>query len=409
MAALVMLLMVADSTVVNVAFAEPVISPTVAVNNNTTPPPPSAVPFPPPEEPQRPVEPGTITQGWDNGSFAPAQIADHRALAMQQIGNETWYDTAVGNFVLNRSSPYFVRVASPGSDAEGIAESAFLVLYQGLKLLSPSNGTVDKATSDELSFHYGMYLSAVLLGTMKVDYRFHGDANKITISFSPSVGLAKQYQIVWLTFTTFDAIDTAYPSDVEQRFEDLTGLYGSLFLGADVGTLYGTGTTQVPGAIIRPQKIAGSPGGPALRMDASDASSDFNGTFAGELTFDGCSGNAALSTFVAGKFTIDPQLIFNGVDQDATAYSGIQRKTFFDGDRYWLFYKYTGDGISEVLYRSSPDEKSWSPLSYAIALGCTGTLSYGFTVASYGKTVAVLWVDSNSANSISRGETPAIR
>jgi len=393
-AALVMLLMVADSTVVNVAFAEPVISPAVGVNNNTTPPPPSAVPVPPPDEPQRPVEPGTITQGWDNGSFAPAQIADHRDLAMQQIGNETWYDTADGNFVLNKSSPYFVHVVSPGPDSEEIAESAFLVLYQGLRLLSPSNGTVDKATSDELSFHYGMYLSAVLLGTMKVDYRFHGDANKITISFSPSAGLAKQYQIVWLTFTTFDAIDTAYPSDVEQRFEDLDGRYGSLFLGANVGTLYGTGTVQIPGAFIRPQKIVGSPGGPDLRMDASDAASDFNGTYAGELTFGGHSGNAVLSTFVAGNLTIDPQLILNGVDQDATAYSGIQRKTFFDGDRYWLFYKYTGGGVSEARYRSSLDGRSWTSFSDAIQI--PGTLSYDFTVANSGKTVAVFWVNSAS-------------
>src|SRR5437867_1036731 len=298
-----MLFMAADSTVVKIALAEPIVSPAAGANNNTTPPPPPPPPVPPPDEPQRPVEPGTVTQGWDNSSFTPAPITELRDVAIHEIGNETSYDTAYGNFVLNKSSPYFVTFVSPGPDSQEIAESAFLVLYQGLTLLSPTNGIVDNATSDELSFHYGLYLSAVLLGTMNVDYVFHRDANKIAISFSPSVGLPNQYQIVWLTFTTFDAIDTAYPSDVEQRFEDLTGLYGSLFLGADVGTLYGTGTTQVPGAIIRPQKIAGSPGGPALRMDASDASSDFNGTFAGELTFDGRSGNAVLTTFVAGNLT----------------------------------------------------------------------------------------------------------
>src|SRR6266571_3964541 len=228
-ATLLMLLMAADSTVVRIAFAEPVVSPAAAANNNTPPLPPPP-PQPPDNQTQRPVEPGTVIQGWDNSSFAPTQIADHRDVAMQDSGNETSYETTYGNFVLNRSSPYFVRFSSPGPDQQEIAESAFLVLYQGLTLLSPGNGTVDNATSEELAFHYGLYLSAVLLGIMTVKYRFLRDTNNITISFSPSVGLPSQYQIVWLTFTSWDAIDTAYPSDVEQRFEDLDGAYGSLFL-----------------------------------------------------------------------------------------------------------------------------------------------------------------------------------
>src|SRR5437667_7127567 len=275
-----MLLMVADSSVVKIAFAEPVVSPAAYANNNTTPPPPPP-PVPPPDEPQRPVEPGTVTQGWDNSSFEPTQIADHREVVMKDSGNETSYETTYGNFVLNKSSPYFVHFVGPGPDQWEIAQSAFLVLYEGLTLLSPANGIVDNATSDELSFHYGLYLSGVSLGTMKVDYRFQRDTNNITISFSPSVGLPSQYAVAWLTFTSSDAIDTAYPSAVEQRFEDLTGLYGSLFLGLDVGTLYGTGSIEMPGAIIRPSKVVGSPGGTGIRMDVSDAASDFNASFGG--------------------------------------------------------------------------------------------------------------------------------
>src|SRR5436309_12097770 len=109
-----MLFVVADSTVVKVAFAEPVISPAVDANNNTTPPPPPALPIPPPDGPQRPVGAGTITQGWDNSSFAPAQIADHRDVSKQEIGNQTSYDTAYGHFVLNKTSPYFVGFLSSG-------------------------------------------------------------------------------------------------------------------------------------------------------------------------------------------------------------------------------------------------------------------------------------------------------
>src|SRR5207245_9809708 len=151
--------------------------------NNTTPSPPLPPPPPPDNQTQRPFEPGTVTQGWDNRSFAPTQVADHRDVAMQNSGNETSYETSYGNFVLNRSSPYLVHFVSPGPNPQEIAESAFLVLYQGLTLLSPGNGTVDNATSEELTFHYGLYLSAALLGTMTVKYRFQRDTNNISISF----------------------------------------------------------------------------------------------------------------------------------------------------------------------------------------------------------------------------------
>ncbi len=392
-----MLLMAADSTVVRIAFAEPVVSPAAAANNNTPPLPPPP-PQPPDNQTQRPVEPGTVIQGWDNSSFAPTQIADHRDVAMQDSGNETSYETTYGNFVLNRSSPYFVRFSSPGPDQQEIAESAFLVLYQGLTLLSPGNGTVDNATSEELAFHYGLYLSAVLLGTMTVKYRFLRDTNNITISFSPSVGLPSQYQIVWLTFTSWDAIDTAYPSDVEQRFEDLDGAYGSLFLGAGVGTLYGTGTIEMPGAIIRPYKVVGSPGGMAIRMDVSDAAGDFNASFGGSnFSFLGFSGNAVATTFAAGHLTIDPQLVATGVPATATAYSGVQRKTFYDGQRYWLFWQ---SSTTVASYATSVDGKSWIPSGGRTAVTVTTSFQYGFTVINYGKTVVVLWTDSADSTQI---------
>ncbi len=391
-----MLLTVADSNIVRAASADPFVASQGNANtNNETPPPPSAQPPTPPDAPQRSVEPGTITQGWDNSSFVPTEIAEHRDTVMQDSSNETSYETTFGNFVLNKSSPYFVRFLSPGPASREIAESAFLVLYQGLALLSPGNGTVDNATSRELSLQYGLYLSAARQGTMKVDYLFEREMNKITISFSPAVGLPDQYQIVWLTFTSWDALDTAYPADIEQRFEDLDGRYGGLFLGLDVGTLYATGTIEIPGAIIRPEKIAGSPGGPQLRMDVSDAATDFNGSYAGKLTFGGHSGNAVLSTFSKGRLVVDPTLLYSGKPQDATAFSSIERKTFYDGERYWIVWK---DSSSAIKFKSSIDGRNWGIVQRAITT--QGTLTYDFAVASYGKIVALLWIESNWPNSI---------
>lgn len=384
-----MIFVAADSTVVKLAFAEPVASPTADLNNNTTPPSPPT-PVPPPEEPQRPVEPGTITQGWDNSSFTPSGITEHRDVFMQNSSNRTSYETTYGDFVLDKSSPGFARFLSPGPDPQEIAQTAFLVLYQGLTLLSPANSTIDNVTSDGISIHYGLYLAAALAGTMTVNYSFLRDTNKVTISFSPVVGLPDQYQIVWLTFTSWDAVDTAYPADIEQRFADLDGRYGEIFLGLDVGTVYGTGTIDRPGAIIRPEKILGSPGGPSIRLDVSDAPADFNASYAGELNFSGHRGNAVLSTFLPGHLSIDPFFLYSGQPQDATAYSGVQRKTFFDGTRYWLFFKASTGYID---YKSTLDGKTWSNIQIAAIPGSWPSPSLGFTVISYGRTVGVLWTD----------------
>jgi len=312
----------------------------------------------------------------------------HRDVSMQDSANETSYETTYGNFDVNKSSPYFVALLSGGPGSEDVAESAFLVLYQGLDLLSPGNGTVDNNTPGELTFHYGVYLSAALMGTMKVDYRFERETNNISISFSPSVGLPSQFQIVWLTFTVWDAVDTGYPSDIEQRFEDLDGRFGQLFLGLDVGTLYGIGTIEMPGAIIRPYKIAGSPGGPDLLLDASDAASDFNATYAGKLNFTGRFGNAVMSTFLPGHLDIDPTYIAS-TPSTATAYS-VQRKTFYDGQRYWLFWQSNPTTIS---YSSSIDGMNWNSGRTVTTIG---SLPLGLTAVNFGTTVAVVWVDGSS-------------
>ena len=184
-ATLLMLFMVAASNIAKAASADPfVASQGVANATNETPPPPSVQPPIPPDPPQRNVEPGTITQGWDNSTFSPTPISEHREPTMKDSENQTLVETTYGNFALNKNSPYFVRVSSPGADPQEIAESSFVVMSLG-QLLTPADGVIDNATDGELSFHYGLYMNASLQGTMTVDYRFYGEENKIAVSFSP--------------------------------------------------------------------------------------------------------------------------------------------------------------------------------------------------------------------------------
>src|SRR5439155_15909245 len=280
-AGLLMLTVAADQTVANLGLLDPTVS-TESANgsNNTTPPTPPPEPLLPPDEPQRPVDPGTVTDGWDDSTLAPSNVSLPQDVVARNSENGTEYDTAYGNFLLNNSSPSFVEVISPGPNPQKIGESVFLVLYEGL-LLSPGNEIADDTNTSELSVSYSLYSSALLMGNMTVDYLFYSDRNKITISFSPSVGSPDQYQIVWLTFTNWDVVDTAFPDDIDQRFEDLRGYYGTI-----LDTLYNIGTVAIPGAIIRQERVPGAGlGGPSVRMDASDAATDFAASYAGHLSF----------------------------------------------------------------------------------------------------------------------------
>src|SRR2546428_4553281 len=385
-----MLVVVADSNVVRAASADPTVSPAGTNGGNDTAPPPVVTPPPPPDELQRSVEPGTITQGWDNSSPV-SQIRDQRDVALLSSTNETTYETAYGYFVLNQSAPYFVSVLSPDGTGTKIADSAFLVRFQGM-LLQPANGTVDNVTSGQLSFHYGLYLNASLQGTMTVDYRFRQDTNNITVSFAPSSGVpSDQFQIVWLSFTTFDIVDvTTMPADVEQRLEDLKGFGGLVMIPSNYEVLSATGMTDT---VVKPTKGASfNREAAGLHVNVDDALNDSPSTYAGKFSFAGYSGNAVVTMFAAGHLTIDPQLIAPVQLQAAKEFSGIQRKTFFDGDRYWLFVIRSASNV--ISYTSSTDGRNWDPLSIAHTTNPSGTLAYGFTVINSGKTVVVLWTDS---------------
>jgi len=386
-AALLMLFTVADSSIVRLAFAQSVVSLATDGSNNSTPPPPP--PVPPLDQELRSVDPGTVTQGWSNNSLVNL-VGDRSEPRLIEVDNssQSVFETSYGNFFVSKDSPYFVGFGSR-DDAAGdnrFGDSAFLVQYNGT-ILVPTDGVIDTKSSDTLAFHYDLLWENKSAGSIFVTYTFFVGRNKISASFKNAIGNPGDFQIVWLTYTTFDVVDTLYASGVEQRFEDLTKEDWGRWLG-----LYKIG--WLDNTTLRPMK-----GASGVHLDMTDVPLDALGyTFAGQLSIGERSGNAVLVAFTAGNLTIDPQLMLNGVDQDATAWSGVQRKTFFDGDRYWIFYKYTGGGTSEIRYQSSTDGRSWTSISDAIQI--SGTLPDYFTIANYGKTVAVFWVNSASNTAI---------
>ncbi len=383
-----MLLMVLDSNVAKIASADSLDSlpADIQAENETSPQ--TLPPATPPDEPQRPVEPGTITQGW--GDSNPVSLAsDQRPPSLIDSETQLVYETSYGNFFLLKDSPYFVGV-SDRADTTGenrVADSAFLVMFQG-KVLQPSGGIIDAASSNVLTFHYNLLAGKKSAGVLTVTYTFYDDRNKISLSFDNSVGAPEDFQIIWLTFTKFSVADvTTMPSDVEQRFEDLQGYGGALTLGSNMLSSVGMPSTKVKPTKGSSQDRESS--GLYLNVDDAAEAGDWAATYAGHLTLGDRAGNAVVSVFLAGHLTIDPQLLYSGEPQDATSFSGVQRKTFYDGERYWAFWK---DNPSAIDYKSSVDGKDWGYVQRAITT--QGTLTYNFDVANDGDTVAIVFVDS---------------
>src|SRR3989449_1076521 len=140
-----------------------------------------------------------------------------------------------------------------------------------------------------------------------------------------------------------------------------------------------------------------SKGANGLRLEMTDVPLDSLGvTYAGQLSFGKYSGNAVLTTFSPAKLSIDPQLVLSNVPWDATAFSSIQRKTLYDGERCWIFWK---EGTNTIKYAWSIDGKTWN-FAGSPVVTTSGSLTYNFAVANYGKTVGVIWVDSNTPKNI---------
>ena len=388
-ATLLMIFVVADSNVVKAASADPLAAfQDVANATNETPSPPPKQPPIPSGAPQREVEPGTITQGWSNDSPV-SLVADRSEPRLIETGSQLIYETSYGNFFLSNDSPYFVGVSSR-EDIHGeneVANSAFLVMYKGA-ILQPTKGTIDASSPNNLTFHYEVYAENESVGIVRVSYTFSTDRTKISASFKNSIGIPETFRIVWLTFTTFDVVDTWYASGVEQRFEDLPlePYWGRPLFG----TMHAIGWLDQ--TAVKPSK-----GANGLRLEMTDVPLDSLGvTYAGQLSFGKYSGNAVLTTFSPAKLSIDPQLVLSNVPWDATAFSSIQRKTLYDGERYWIFWK---EGTNTIKYAWSIDGKTWN-FAGSPVVTTSGSLTYNFAVANYGKTVGVIWVDSNTPKNI---------
>src|SRR6266480_5732099 len=394
-----MLFMVANSNVVSAGFADPpIVSQNRADVDNGTPPAPS-----PPlnDTPERDTEPGSITQSWDNASIVSGIVED-RDLRLIENDTQLVSETPYGNFVLNKDSPYFVGLSGV-EDINGInkvADSAFSALFKG-SILEPVDGKLDSASRDLVVFHYSLVAGNESTGQLNVTYEFKRGGNKISASFVPSIGSPEDFQIAWLTFTTFDILEVStMPADIEQRFEDLQAFDGGIQLGSDFLPNIGTAST-----VVKPTKGASQnrdQAGLHINLEDAQKGGDWSGTYAGTLTFGNRTGNAVVSTFAPGHLTIDPTLILSSVPQDATSFS-LQRKTFSDGERYWLFWKVTlgsNPTYDQIDYESSIDGRTWATVRAAVTLASGNHLTYNFAVTNNGKTVAILWYDSASTKAI---------
>src|SRR5207249_1836304 len=93
---------------------------------------------PPPEVPQRSVAAGTITQAWD-ASSPVSLIRSRRDVTHLESPGEITYQTAYGVFSVTKGAPAFIRVFRGDGAGDKVADSAFLVMYQG-QLLLPGAG-----------------------------------------------------------------------------------------------------------------------------------------------------------------------------------------------------------------------------------------------------------------------------
>src|SRR6266508_371158 len=107
-----MLVMVADSNIVRAMSEDPAPPPGINDAGNDTAPPPVETPVPPPDAPQRDVEPGTITQG--RADDIVSHIEDHSSPKLVESDSQLEYRTAYGVFFLSKDAPYFIGVSAAG-------------------------------------------------------------------------------------------------------------------------------------------------------------------------------------------------------------------------------------------------------------------------------------------------------
>jgi len=321
------------------------------------------------------VPPGEVFNA--QTGIPPVEVREHQPVRREESDRGFSFLTQYGRFSVATDLPYLTSASSFDTEK---AASMFTVL-EGDVLLVPG-APVNYSVSDEgFEIRYGVYQESIRKGNVSVVYRFAEGSNKITVSFDPlpHVGDATA-KIVWLTFTPYDAVALADAIGEDASFADVAadGL-GRLDLRG-LGSVFSIGDT---GYEVKIKPLPGS--SDLVEFDFHDAQSDWDGSYVGNIMFSGRSGNVVLVVFSPGLRTIDPKLIIGPVPSDATKYS-IQRKAFFDGERYWAFW-WNGT----IKYASSIDGNAWSAVLSDVPWG-SEAMPYSFTVANYGKTVAVLWI-----------------
>ncbi len=366
LAVVAMVLGVLNPVVVQMAVASPTLqtSSTGPMTNNGTAPPPPPPPPPPAPVPQS-VPSGTVSQAWQNDS--PIQMKPHWSdQFINSSDNLTWV-TDYGTFSVNRTRPYWISLARlNGQDFRTL----FSIEYGGV-LLFPTNGTLYVGSTKLLEILSRFSYGSLAVGTLDVKISFGPDTDKASLVFRPAGGVVRtQVQLVWLGFTTYGYVFTNSLVDTQTSFSLLPSF-------ANVGNLDDVVT-------LEPQRDYPF----KIFMDFTDAQANWSATYAGHFSFGGFSGNAVLVTFLPGNLTVDPVLVASTSGSAATEYSS-QRKTFFDGQQYWLFYS-TGP----IQFASSVDGKTWSTVG--TVPGTSGGIysADSFTVATFGNQIVVLWVDA---------------
>jgi len=289
-------------------------------------------------------------------------------------GRNLTYVTPYGNLVVDKDRPFFVRLRHTGEETAAV----FAAKFRSLPLL-PGNGSYS-ANQTTLRLYYTLYRlpSGAVMGNMSVSVSFLPERNKITARFTPASGRsAEDFQVVWLGFTTHKVVVTADPAEPEKELDRMGPLDNN-----DIGDTGRVVTFKAHRGAVRRNL-----------MDFADAQADWERTFAGQYQFGDRTGSAAMVVFKPGRLVVDPALVAYPSTTDAAKYS-TQRKTFFDGERYWLFW-YDGG----IKYISSADGIAWSSVATDIPQN-PGNIAFSFTVVNIGRLVALVWVgkDGSGAN-----------
>jgi hypothetical protein len=359
---LLMVLTVADSTVVKIASAGPVSSrsalalalPGSAVGDGVT----------LPDRPSSQIDGPPMTDGrvdW----YLDVPRGDVKDVSALPNAGETagayFYDTPFGNFTFPRSAPHRLRLLG----ATGVAVDA---AWFDVDIPFSVEGKSEVFFRDATTFTsgHGLVVDGTKVAEIRTTYEFFADRSpKISAILTPLVKL-KPTELVWTVLTNDSAAEFG-----ETKIPDLWNVTDLVLVDGsdsriDIGTV----------GMFKGEQ-------PRMSINWSDApmgTLTFAGRIPSRLGYHG----GVVSYFPVGLKEIDPTVFAASTSSVATGYSS-QRKVIWDGERYWVFYD--AGGAAGVAYRATPDGVTWTPSRSS----GTGSLSKGFDVESRGPTIGLAW------------------